>query len=304
MHSPVKRIRDKQQYCSKLINKAPKSYETYQRMLKTQRCSYSSLNTCQASIEITNRPVDNNGYKKNYCTKYDHINSGCYTKLNKINQKRLCDQRISYIGFLKKNGFSFTNEKRFKWQNLRETSYPTGINYFPRHTKIKREKSVDYCQKESEIKRHKKLEPNAGKNIDFNQTKRVILSEYTGKEADYLSTRHKKYPQLNKFLNLGEGGISYLLKKAPLKYNYKGIKIVKRCQSYDLNLFTKHYAKIQIPKHKKVFVVKDHIKEFLKKELSKEKKRIQSKSCIKFKNRLYINPINWSINKYNNLFYG
>lgn len=301
MNSPINSYRDRKIYCAKLISKAPTVYETYQRMLKTQR-SLSNLNTYQASIETINKPLENESSYKKFPVNHNGISNQ-----NLKNKKKLIDYHISYIGFLKKNGYTFNNEKRFQWQNLKENSYPVGINSLPRHKKLVKLNKKYNSQKEFEIKRHKKCEPTAYNNNSFNRTKRVIITEFNDKEEDYLARRHKKYPQTNNMFNSSDGGIRYLIKKAPLDFNYRGIKMVKKCKSSDLNLFMNNYAKLQIRRSRKFFMEKDHIRGIVDrtKEHSMDSiSKIESKLCSKFRDKLYVNPINWSINNYNSFFYG
>ena len=198
---------------------------------------------------------------------------------------------------MKKNGYSFPTEKRFKWQNLECCSYPAGINTFPRQKKMVKCKNEP--QKETR-KRKKKIEPTAFKNKSLERTKRVINSEINEKDEDYINKRHKKYPNLNKFINVGKVGMKSFIKKTPLTFNYRGIKIVKRSHSFDLNLFMNNYALFQMPKNRKHYVGKDSIRELFPINRCNS---LDSYKKDKESNNLYINPVNWHVNIYNN-FYG
>lgn len=312
MNSPFNQYKEKKVYCSKLLNKAPDIYETYKRM--TQRSSFSNLNTSHASLETMNKSMDSDALRKNYKAKYNPINNSNISDTSKKNFKNKNNETIidkphlSYLGFLKAKGYPFFyNEKRFQWQNHEGNNYPGAINTLPNH--IKKIKLKNCSQKELKIKRPKKCVPSALNNMSFNRTRRVISSEANDEDGDYLAKRHKKYPNLEKsqkFLNAGEGGMANLINKTPLNYNYRGIKIVRRCNSYDLNLFMKNYAKSQLPRVRKHFVQKDDVGTILNFNKSKSMdyfKSRENKICRRFRNKIYINPINWTINNYCN-FYG
>ena len=308
MNSPPSQYKEKQVYCSKLLSKAPDIYETYKRMLKSQKSSFSNLNTSQASLETINKPIENEGFTKNYKTKYNPFNNNISNNSKKNSKNNKSDKpNLSYIGFLKTKGYPFFyKEKRFQWQNSEGNNYPGAINTLPNHRKKFKLKNAS--QKEFKIKRLKKCVPSALNDMSFNKTKRVIITEANDQDGDYFTKRHKKNPNLNiyqKFLNAGEGGMANLINKTPLKYNYKGIRIVKRCNSCDLNLFMENYAKYQFPRIRKHIEVKDNVKEILnfsKSNLSDYLTCRENKNC-KFKNKLNISPINWQINHYYN-FYG
>ena len=310
MNLPFNQYKEKQVYCSKLLNKAPDIYETYKRMV--QKSSFSNLNTSHASLETISKPIDNDVLKKNYKTKYNPNNNTNNSKKknfrNKNNEIIIDKPHLSYLGFLKAKGYPFFyNEKRFQWQNLEGNNYPGAINTLPNPRK--KIKLKNCSQKEFKVKRAKKCVPSALNDMCFNRTRRVISAEANDQDGDYFSKRHKKNPNLKKyqkFLNAGEGGMANLINKTPLKYNYRGIKIVKRCNSYDLNLFVKNYAKNQLPRVRKHFVQKDDVREILNFNKSKSMDYFttrENKSCRRFKNKIYINPINWRINNYCN-FYG
>ena len=308
MNSPLSHYKEKQEYCSKLLSKAPDIYETYKRMLKSQKSSFSNLNTSQASLETINKPIENDAFTKNYKTKYNPINSNISNNSKKNPKNNNIDKpHLSYIGFLKTKGFPFFyKEKRFQWQNLEGNNYPGAINTLPNHRKKFKLKNAS--QKEFKIKRPKKCVPSALNDMSFKRTKRVIITEANDQDGDYFAKRHKINPNLKKyqkFLNAGEGGMANLINKTPLKFNYKGIRIVKRCNSCDLNLFMKNYAKYQLPRIRKHFVVKDDVYEILNfsKSNSSDYLTCRENKICKFKNKLYINPINWRINHYCD-FYG
>ena len=297
MNCSISPIKEKQMYCSKLLNKEPIVYETYKRMVKSQKNSYSNLNT-QPCTERMSNPGDTFSVTKNTKSKEYLMNM---TNPNYKTQNILVNPHVSYLKYLKKNGYGFPFENRFKWQNLANGSYPTGTNTFPRHTKL-----VRYKNKFHEIERKKKCEPTAYSNKSLERTKRVINSEMNEKDEDYINKKHKKYPNLNKFVNVGKCGMKSFIKKTPLDYNYKGIRIVKRSHSFDLNLFMKNYALFQLPKNRKHYPGKDSVKEifgFNRCNSWDSFKLKEKKACRKFQKKMHINPINWHVNIYNN-FYG
>jgi len=98
-----------------------------------------------------------------------------------------------------------------------------------------------------------------------------------------------------------------LLNKTPLNQEFKGIKKIKRNNSYELNLFGKDYSKFELPKtdrkhfnDKKVDNIIFDLKKF--KSLDNVKYK-ENKRYKKYKKYVEINPINWNIIKYKN-FYG
>ena len=308
MNSPFNQYKEKQLYCSKLLNKNPDIYKTYKRMVLSKKSSLSNLNTSHASIETINKSMDNESSIRNNKTIYNSINNSTTpynSKKNYKNKKNGTNNNkphLSYLGFLKAKGFPFFyNEKRFQWQNLQANNFPGAINTFAKHKD--KFKFNDCSQKEIILKRSKKSVPSALNEMSFNRTKRVINSEVNEKDGDYFSKRHKKNPNLKKlqqFLNVGEGSMEAFLNKTPLKFNYRGIRMVKRSNSYDLNLFTENYAKSQLPRRRH-YKQKDDIKEILNFRKSNSFDYLthkQNRICGNFKYKLYLNPINWSFNKH------
>ena len=122
-------------------------------------------------------------------------------------------------------------------------------------------------------------------------------------KMEIILQKHKKNPnlkKLQKFFNVGGGSMAAFLNKTPLKYNNRGIRIVKRSISYDLNLFTENDARSQLPR-KRYYKQKDDVNEILNFRKSNSFDYLthkQNSICGNFKNKLYINPINWSFNKY------
>lgn len=301
MNSTFSPYKEKQLYCSKLLNKEPAMYETYKRMLKSQKYSYSNLNTSQASVDTINKPIEADAVTKKYNKKENSINVNVFSPKMYKYQNNFKNPHISYLGYLKKNGYTFPTEKRFKWQNMEYCNYPSGINTFPRQKKAVKNKNEP--QKETK-KRKKKCEPTAFINKSYDRTKRVINSEINEKDEDYINKRHKKYPNLNKFVNVSKDGMKSLIKKTPLIFNFRGIKMVRRSHSYDLNLFMKNYGLFQIPKNRKHYVGKDSVKDLFSINRCRSWDSYkEDKACRKFQHNLYINPINWHVNIYNN-FYG
>ena len=257
-----KRSTYKKLYSSQLLFTAPKIYDTYQKMQYITKVAYSNQNTSQTSLEtINNNPLEDKFIynKNNKKTNKSQNQKANIFKNNKIKKNK---PYLSYLDFLKTKGFSFNKEKRFIWQNLDEKSFPTGINTFPKtskHIKIKNyfENGFEgfYKNKFENIekkrkKRHIFLRSN---DISFNRTKRVLFTEIDDKSIDYFERKHKKSSTIDKFYNKTFGGIATLIKKTPLTIKNRGIKIVKKSNSCELNLFRSDYGKFELAKVRKHF---------------------------------------------------
>lgn len=151
-------------------------------------------------------------------------------------------------------------------------------------------------QDEYKFKRQKKHFFSELNDISFNKTKRVINSDNDMDNMDSNASNHKK--RIIKFETLG--GLKNLFNKTPKSEKYRGIRIVKRCHSNDLNLFNKNYSKFELPKVRKHFVQKDNINDiYFNKNKSKDYLKMnKGKVCNKYKKFINVNPLNWRINVY------
>ena len=313
--------KNKQLYSTKLSTVAPDIYETYQKMKYNQKISYSNQNTLQTSIETIRYPSDNYSYTTKYYLVQNNLNTisqnqSNNTKKGRIHRINADKPHLSYLGFIKQKGLPFAQEKRFKWQNLNEHNYPSSMVTFPnisRHYKIKSyfqkgfkgfydEKNKDIVEKRSH-KKHIQLPSN---DISFNRTRRVLDTSIDDKSTDYFERRHKKYSSIdkyNRYVNCGRG-VAAIIRKTPWKIFNKGIKIVKRNRSTDLNLFRDDYSqsldKLEFSKVKKHYAQKDHDIFGLKKNKSMDYINLND-DINKQKNNADINYINWKINNYNDL---
>lgn len=313
--------KNKQLYSTKLSTVAPDIYETYQKMKYNQKISYSNQNTLQTSIETIRYPSDNYSYTTKYYLVQNNLNTinqnqSNNTKKGRIHRINADKPHLSYLGFIKQKGLPFAQEKRFKWQNLNEHNYPSSMVTFPnisRHYKIKSyfqkgfkgfydEKNKDIVEKRSH-KKHIQLPSN---DISFNRTRRVLDTSIDDKSTDYFERRHKKYSSIdkyNRYVNCGRG-VAAIIRKTPWKIFNKGIKIVKRNRSTDLNLFRDDYSqsldKLEFSKVKKHYAQKDHDIFGLKKNKSMDYINLNDDNN-KQKNNADINYINWKINNYNDL---
>jgi hypothetical protein len=164
------------------------------------------------------------------------------------------------------------------------------------------EKNKDIVEKRSH-KKHIQLPSN---DISFNRTRRVLDTSIDDKSTDYFERRHKKYSSIdkyNRYVNCGRG-VAAIIRKTPWKIFNKGIKIVKRNRSTDLNLFRDDYSqsldKLEFSKVKKHYAQKDHDIFGLKKNKSMDYINLND-DINKQKNNADINYINWKINNYNDL---
>jgi hypothetical protein len=313
--------KNKQLYSTKLSTAAPDIYETYQKMKYNQKISYSNQNTLQTSIETIRYPSDNYSYITKYYLVQNNLNTisqnqSNNTKKGRIHRINADKPHLSYLGFIKQKGLPFAQEKRFKWQNLNEHNYPSSMVTFPnisRHYKIKSyfqkgfkgfydEKNKDIVEKRSH-KKHIQLPSN---DISFNRTRRVLDTSIDDKSTDYFERRHKKYSSIdkyNRYVNCGRG-VAAIIRKTPWKIFHKGIKIVKRNRSTDLNLFRDDYSqsldRLEFSKVKKHHAQKDHDIFGLKKNKSMDYINLNDDNN-KQKNNADINYINWKINNYKDL---
>ena len=313
--------KNKHLYSTKLSRAAPEIYEAYQKMKYNQKISYSNQNTLQTSIETIRYPSDNYSYTTKYYLVQNNLNTisqnqSNNTKKGRIHRINADKPHLSYLGFIKQKGLPFAQEKRFKWQNLNEHNYPSSMVTFPnisRHYKIKSyfqkgfkgfydEKNKDIVEKRSH-KKHIQLPSN---DISFNRTRRVLDTSIDDKSTDYFERRHKKYSSIdkyNRYVNCGRG-VAAIIRKTPWKIFNKGIKIVKRNRSTDLNLFRDDYSqsldRLEFSKVKKHYAQKDHDIFGLKKNKSMDYINLND-DINKQKNNADINYINWKINNYNDL---
>lgn len=312
--------KNKQLYSTKISRVAPDIYETYQKMKFNQKVSYSNQNTSQTSLETIKHPSDNYSYINKYYIVKNNLNTinqnqPNNTKRNRIQRINEDKPHLSYLGFIKQKGYPFAQEKRFKWQNLNEHNYPSSMVTFSnisRHYKIKSyfqkgfkgfydEKNKDIVEKKSH-KKHIQLPSN---DITFNRTRRVLDTSIDDKSSDYFERRHKKCSSIekyNRYLN-SDGGVAAIIRKTPWKIFNKGIKIVKRNRSNDLNLFRDDYSqsldRIELSKVRKHFAQKDHDIFGLKKNKSMDLINTNLNGDInKQKNNGEVNYYNFKINNW------
>lgn len=266
MLASSRKNKEKKLYSSKILYKAPNIYETYKRMVKIKNITLSELNTSLSSIDCLSKRTDNNMTTKNSELRYNLINlidSNEKVKVCEEKEKKIKKNKpyLSYLGFLESKGFGFfSNEQRFKWQNTENYNYPTGINTFQ---KTKKHINISYdSKKEYQFKRQKKYIISSSNDNSFEQTQRVLNTNRNNKKdkkevkEDFLNKNSKKRLNLQKFVNVG--GIAELLKKTPIKEKIKGVKRIKKNNSYELNLFRNDYAKFELPtKVKKHFIEKN-----------------------------------------------
>ena len=315
--------KNKHLYSTKLSRAAPEIYETYQKMKYNQKISYSNQNTSQTSLETIKHPSDNYNYITKYYIVQNNLNTinqnqSNNTKKSRIQRINADKPHLSYLGFIKQKGFPFAQEKRFKWQNLNEHNYPSAMITFPnisRHYKIKSYfqkgfkgfydmKNKDIVEKKSH-KKHIQLPSN---DISFNRTRRVLDTSIDDKSTDYFERRHKKCSSIDKysrFVNCG-GGVAAIIRKTPWKINNRGIKIVRRNRSSDLNLFRDDYSqsldRIELSKVRKHFIPKDNDIFGLKKNKSMDYINTNfNGDTNKKQNNVEINYWNLKNNNYNNL---
>ena len=281
MNKSFNKNQEKQLYSSKLFTIDPSIYETYKKMQDSQLHFLSSQNTSQTSLETINQGNENYIINKIGNSEKNNINNISQNS-NKDNKKSNNKQHISYIGFLKSKGNVFTREKRFKWQNLECKDYPTGMNTIPAVRKHVLQKNND--KKEYQFKRQKKYVHTDLNDAYFNKTKRVINPNNNGTDKEEFNWQHKKVLKCETV-----GGIRNLIKKTPLKYFKNGIKIVKRNNSCELNIFSEDYAKCELPKEGKHFAQKSNNDNSFKRNKSMEFN--EGKNHMKLKKKS--NDINW-----------
>ena len=294
MNNSFNKNREKQLYSSKLFSLDPNIYTTYKKMQNSQLNFISNQNTSQTSLETINKANENGGaINKNGDSNKIIINNN-YQNSIKDNKNRINKQHISYIGFLKSKGNTFTREKRFKWQNLEHKDYPTGISMIPKIRKHVIQTNND--NKEYKFKRQKKYVPTELNDDYFNKTKRVIYPDNNGTDKDEFNWQHKKVLKCETI-----GGVRNLINKTPLKFYKNGIRIVKRNNSGELNLFSKDDAKYELPKVRQNFIQKCNNDKFIKKNKSMDFN--EGKNSRKFKKKtIDMDPINWIFPYYENYY--
>ena len=75
MNSSFIQYKEKHLYCSKLLNKNPNIYETYKKIVLSQKSSLSNLKTSHESVETINKSIDKESPIKNNKTTYNPINN-------------------------------------------------------------------------------------------------------------------------------------------------------------------------------------------------------------------------------------
>lgn len=301
MDISFKKNKEKQIYSSKLLYKAPNIHETYKRMLKSQKYCLSALDTSQSFEGIVNQ---SDGNITDFLTprpRYIPINSNKNIQILKEEKKnneinKANNYKLSYLGFLKSKGFPFKyDEQRFKWQNTHINSFQRTKKHFP----INIESKEEFKYK----RQKKKINLSTVNDNSFRKTSHDILNIEINNKNDkkIIEKKHKKGKKyFQKFLNIqNPKGLAGLIKKTPLKETFKGVKRIKRLNSYELNLFGKDYPKFEIPKTcKKHFIQGNDDNDIfdLRPKSTNNIKNKERKTGKKYEvNGIDINPISWRI---------
>ena len=203
-----------------------------------------------------------------------------------------------------KNTYPFGNEeKRFKWQNLKDENiiiYPeiykkphkkqyllkenfgedifnNNKNEFDNKPRIKRLRRC-YSEQGNHMENHIQ-------NIDIDISRRVIDPLFN-KETEKISKK-KSYSQSKLFFHRTNGGLKSLFELTPIDIPIIGKKLFKTKSYENINIFDANYAKYQMPKNiKKQFFDNicyyDHIKE--------ETLISDMNKCWKYKKNKSVNP--------------
>lgn len=294
-HNDIKR--NKKKYSIILRNKNAESYRLHEKILTNINHSIQS--------NVTSTTASKSNTTKTFTSRNQKVQNR-----EKNNYKII---KCSYLDFLElrkpKNTVPFGNkEKRFKWQNLKDENiilypeiykkpykkqillretYDGGILGFINHKKeinnkprIKRLRQYNSTQ-ENDI--------NFIQNIDFNQSRRVILPLYNNEPE---KRKNKRSFSQSKFIyHKTNGGLKSLFELTPFDIPIKGRKLFKT-KSYgaiNINLFDKNYGKFELPSStKKHFIDNrcyyDNIKE---QDLISDMnyKRSRTVCCPEFKTR-------------------
>ncbi len=265
--------KSKKQYSHNLRNTDMSSYRLHEKM------STSLNHSLQSNISETTASKSNT--TKTFCKKNNNK-----IPMNTMNSNKI--KGCSYLDFLElrktKNSFPIgTEEKRFKWQNLRNENiviYPEiykkphkkqhllketfgeGILGFMNNRKV--------YDNNPKIRRLRRCHSDQGmeNNIqinDINTTRRVI-DPFFNKEKEK-NSRRRPLSQTSRLIpHKTDGGIKSLFELTPIDIPIKGKKLF-RAKSYGaMNLFDKNYGQYQMPTHtKKIFLENrcyyDHIKD-------------------------------------------
>lgn len=267
--------KSKKQYSANLKNADISSYKLHEKMC-------TSLNhSIQSNISETTASKSNT-------TKTFSSRNNNKIPVNSRNSNKI--KRSSYLDFLElrktKNSFPIGNEeKRFKWQNLKNENiviYPEiykkphkkqfllketfgeGILGFTNNRKV-----YDNIPR---IRRLRRCLSDQGNNMainiqntDINTTRRVIDPFYN-KIKEKISRKRAISQTSNFDYHKTDGGLKSLFELTPIDIPIKGRKLF-RAKSYGaINLFDKNYGQYQMPTHtKKIFLENrcyyDHIKD-------------------------------------------
>ena len=282
----------KKKYTICLRNKENNTYKLHEKIS-------SSLNhTTQSNFTDTTATKSNTN--KTFSLPYNKI------PVNDKNSYYI--KKCSYLDFLElrktKNTYPFVNEeKRFKWQNLKDENiiiYPeiykkphkkqfllkenfgedifnNNKNEFDNKPRIKRLRRC-YSEQGNDMVNHIQ-------NIDIDISRRVIDPLFN-KETEKISKK-KSYSQSKLFFHRTNGGLKSLFELTPIDIPIIGKKLFKTKSYENINIFDANYAKYQMPKNiKKQFFGNicyyDHIKdENLISDMNK---------CWKYKKNKSVNP--------------
>ena len=252
--------KSKKEYTHTLKNTDINSYKLHEKIA-------TSLNhSIQSNISETTASKSNTN--KTFSSRYNKM------PVNEKNNNPI--KRCSYIDFLElrktKNTYPFGNqEKRFKWQNLKEENiviypeiykkprrkqfllkenYGEGLLGFlknrqvfddkPKIRRLRRSHSEEGREKENKIQ-----------NIDIDISRRVIDPSFN-KEKEVICKK-KSFSQSKFILHRIKGNFKSLFNLTPIDIPIKGKKLFKN-KSYGaltINLFDNNYGQYQIPTHTK-----------------------------------------------------
>lgn len=263
-------------------NDLKKSKKEYSNILKHTNINSYRLHE---KISMLNHSIQSN-CSETTASKSNTTKSLCptYRKLSVNDKKPLAKKKkCSYIDFLElrktKNSYPLgNNEKRFKWQNLKDENIviypeiykkPHKKQYLLKETFGEEILGLTNNRQELDKKpKTRRLRRCHSDNIgdDFEITKRVILPE-CNKEKPKICKR-KAFSQHSKIFHKTSGNIKSLFELTPVDIPVKGKKLYKNRSFYSLavNIFDDDYGKYEIPIHTKKHYFNnlcyyDHIKD-------------------------------------------
>jgi hypothetical protein len=250
------RRKTKKQYLNALKNKSINSYELYKKM-------NNSLNNSSIISNISETTASKTiGIKTTPCT---------YRKLQAKDNNSFKIKKCSYLKFLElrkaKNAFPIdTNEKRFKWQNLKDEHiiiYPEIYKKAHKKQFLLKETFIDNIRGINNNKTEKKYWPkirrlrrsnsdenkNYVQNVDIDISRRVINPEYN-KEKEIISKK-KSFSQNNFNYHKTNGNLESLFKLTQNEIPIKGKRLFKHntCKSFNINIFDN--GRYEFPTHTK-----------------------------------------------------